>query len=101
MSDSLKIVIFRILQEALNNIAKHSQANRVRFFLKETDGKIEMAIHDNGTGFDIDQVLSSELSERGLGLASMKERAELPRGSFSLESQKGTGTTLRASWPIR
>ncbi len=100
VSDSLKIVIFRILQEALNNIAKHSQATLVRFSLKETNDKIEMTIHDNGTGFDIDQVLSSELSERGLGLASMKERAELPGGSFSLKSQKGAGTTLSASWSI-
>jgi signal transduction histidine kinase len=99
--DSLKIVIFRILQESLNNIAKHSQATLVRLSLKETDGNIELTIDDNGAGFDMDHVLSGDLSERGLGLASMKERAELPGGSFSLVSQKGAGTTVRASWPIR
>ena len=99
--DSLKIVIFRILQESLNNIVKHSQATLVRLSLKETGGSIELTIEDNGVGFDMDHVISGELSERGLGLASMKERAELFGGSFSLVSQKGAGTTVHASWPIR
>ena len=96
--DVLKIVIFRISQEALNNIAKHSQANRVRLSLKKGDSVVELTISDNGTGFDVAQVLSDELPERGLGLASMRERATLSGGTFFIESQKGTGTTVRASW---
>jgi signal transduction histidine kinase len=96
--DVLKIVIFRISQEALNNIAKHSQANQVRLSLKKGDSIIELTISDNGTGFDVEQVLSDELPERGLGLASMRERATLSGGTFFIESQKGTGTTVRASW---
>jgi signal transduction histidine kinase len=96
--DDLKIVIFRISQEALNNIAKHSQANRVRLSLKKSSPMIVLAISDNGTGFDVEQVLSSELPERGLGLASMRERAKLSRGTFFIESHKGAGTTVRASW---
>ncbi len=96
--DSLKIVIYRVLQEALNNIAKHSQADIVRLSLKETDGKIELAIYDNGRGFDLEHVLSVEESRRGLGLTGMKERTELSRGSFSIESGKGSGTTVWASW---
>lgn len=96
--DVLKIVIFRISQEALNNIAKHSEANQVRLSLKKGDSIIELTISDNGTGFDVEQVLSGELPERGLGLASMRERATLSGGTFFIESHKGTGTTVRASW---
>jgi len=98
--DSLKIVMYRVLQESFNNIAKHSHATLVRLSLKGADGKIELAIDDNGVGFDVEQVLSGEQSKRGIGLASMRERAELSGGSFSVESHKGAGTTVRASWPL-
>lgn len=99
MPDSLKIIIYRVLQESFNNIAKHSQATLVRLSLKGADGKVELAIDDNGMGFDVEQVLSGEQSKRGIGLAGMKERTELSGGSFSVESHKGAGTTVRASWP--
>jgi signal transduction histidine kinase len=98
--DSLKIVIYRVLQEALNNIAKHSGANLVRISLKATGGMIEMIIHDNGEGFEMEYILSDQRSDRGLGIASMKERAELSGGSFLIESCKGVGTTVRVSWPL-
>jgi PAS domain S-box-containing protein len=100
--DSLKIVIFRILQEALNNIAKHSQASLVRVSIKATDGRIEMVIDDNGLGFDVEEALSGEKHERGIGLASMRERTELAGGSFSIMSRKDAGTTLipQVSLPI-
>ena len=98
--DSLKIIIFRILQEAFNNIAKHSQTKLVRLSLKDSDGKIDFSINDDGAGFDVDNVLSGKQSERGLGLISMKERAAFSGGSLSIESYKGLGTTVRASWPI-
>jgi signal transduction histidine kinase len=96
--DILKIVIFRISQEALNNIAKHSQASRVRLSLKKGEPGIDLTISDNGAGFDVGQVLSGELPERGLGLASMRERATLSGGTFLIDSHRGTGTTIRASW---
>jgi PAS domain S-box-containing protein len=98
--DSLRIVIYRLLQEALNNMAKHSQANLVHLALERIDENIELTVMDNGAGFDIEEVLSEEMSKRGLGLASMKERAELSGGSFLVESQKGVGTTVRASWSL-
>jgi signal transduction histidine kinase len=96
--DSLKIVIFRIIQEALNNIAKHSQADQVDLSLKVTDGTLDLAIEDNGVGFDLDKVVSDKEFDIGLGLASMKERTTLSNGAFSIESQKGSGTSIRASW---
>ncbi len=97
--DALKTVIYRVLQEGLNNVAKHSEADLVHLFLRKTNKTIEMAIEDNGLGFDLDEVLSVENSRRGLGLASMKERTELSGGSFTIHSVKGTGSTIRASWP--
>lgn len=91
---SLKIVLYRILQEALNNIAKHSQANRATIALGERDKRIELTIEDNGTGFDLKNM------RKGLGLTSMRERAELSGGTFMIESVLGKGTTIRASWPL-
>jgi PAS domain S-box-containing protein len=99
--ESLKTVIYRIMQEALNNIAKHIRADLVHLSLRKTDDKIELAIRDNGMGFDIEENLSVERSRRGLGLTSMRERTELSGGSFSIESIRGEGTTIKATWPLQ
>jgi signal transduction histidine kinase len=98
--DPLKILIYRVMQEALNNVAKHSRTKAVRLALRKNDGRIEMQIQDSGVGFDPKEVFSRNESERGLGLFSMKERTELSEGRFSVKASKGTGTTIRASWPI-
>jgi PAS domain S-box-containing protein len=97
--DPLKIVLFRVIQEAMNNIAKHSKADLVHLSLQKTDGTIELAIQDNGQGFNLMEVLSVEGSKRGLGLTSMGERTELSGGSFVVESTRGRGTVIRALWP--
>lgn len=98
--DHLKIVFFRIAQEALNNIAKHGKAESVYLGLHKADGHFELCIKDNGEGFDPEGLSSREVSKRGLGLTSMKERAELSGGSFSIDSGKGKGTVIRAVWPL-
>jgi PAS domain S-box-containing protein len=98
--ESLKLVICRILQEVLNNISKHSQADRVRISLTKTERAIELSVQDNGKGFDPKETLSADGSKRGMGLSSMKERAEYSGGAFSVESAKGEGTRIRVSWPI-
>jgi PAS domain S-box-containing protein len=100
LPDSLKTALFRIMQEAMNNIAKHSKADRVHLSLRKKGGAIELAIKDNGTGFDLENILSSEGSRRGLGLNSMRERTELSGGSFEIETTLGAGTMIRASWPL-
>ena len=100
VSAPLKVVLYRLTQEAMNNIAKHSQADLVRLTLRKQETQIEWVIEDNGMGFDLEYVLSSGQSKRGLGLGSMKERAELSGGTFAIESIKGKGTTVRASWPV-
>ncbi len=98
--DSLKIVIFRVTQEGMNNIAKHSKGDLVHLSLRKIDGRIELVLEDNGQGFDLEKVLGSDSTERGLGLTSMRERTELSGGSFSIESNKGAGTVIRAMWPL-
>jgi len=98
--DFLKIVIYRITQEAMNNIAKHSKADFIRLCLKKNRGRIEFVLEDNGKGFDSEKVLGSESTRRGLGLTSMKERAEVSGGTFEIESREGKGTIIRVSWPL-
>jgi signal transduction histidine kinase len=100
ISNLVKTVIYRVLQEALNNISKHSRTTLVVLSLQKKEGKIEFTIQDDGQGFDTDAVLSLKSYEKGLGLSGMKERTHLSGGSFSIESTKGIGTTIRASWPL-
>jgi PAS domain S-box-containing protein len=97
---SLKIVIYRILQEALNNIAKHSKASVVLLFLRKTDQAIQLVIRDRGQGFSSEEAYSRKGAAKGLGLDSMKERTELSGGSLEIESVEGKGTTVSASWPL-
>ena len=79
---SLKTVIYRILQEALNNIAKHSRADLIQLALEKSDSGIELKIQDNGVGFDLAKTISLKPSQRGFGLASMRERAETVGSRF-------------------
>jgi signal transduction histidine kinase len=98
--DSLKVVTFRVTQEAMNNIAKHSKGDLVRLSLRKIEGRMELVVEDNGHGFDPEKVLGSEKTRRGLGLTSMRERTELSGGSFSIKSSNERGTIIRASWPV-
>jgi len=94
----LKTVIYRILQEALNNVAKHSGAEVVQLSLQKKDTGVELSMHDNGTGFDLTEAISLQPSRRGFGLASMRERAQLSGGKFGIESAIGRGTTIWVRW---
>jgi PAS domain S-box-containing protein len=100
VSTLMKTVIYRISQEALNNVAKHSKADLVRLSLGRSGDRIELRIEDNGKGFDLEEILSPDRLKRGLGLNSMRERAELSGGMFAIESTKRKGTTIRVSWPL-
>jgi signal transduction histidine kinase len=101
LSKSLENGFSRLCQEALNNVAKHSKAKDVELSLTKSRDTISLSIRDEGEGFDVGEVMEGELISRGMGLRSMKERCELSGGTFSLESAKGRGTTVRASWPSR
>ena len=97
---NLKVVIFRIIQEALNNVARHSQADRVSVALKRAEGSILLEILDNGQGFDVTSKTRERRTRGGLGLHSMRERVELSFGNLFLESHAGAGTCLRAQWKL-
>jgi PAS domain S-box-containing protein len=98
--EPLKIVLFRIIQEAMNNISKHAKADWVYIGLQKVDGLIELCIKDNGDGFDPESLSSKDSLKKGLGLSSMKERVEFSGGSFSIDTAKGKGTVIRAVWPL-
>ena len=98
--DHLKIILFRITQEAMNNIGKHAQADSVYLGLRKVDKAIELCIKDNGKGFDPESLSSRGISRKGLGFSGMKERIKFSGGSFSIESSKGKGTVIRAVWPV-
>lgn len=84
--------LFRIVQEALNNVVKHAQTDRVEVRLRLTDDVVSLLIEDHGVGFDSNDVDSRA---RHLGLTSMQERAKTIGATFAIESQPGSGTRIR------
>lgn len=97
IDDTLKVAIFRIVQEALHNAFKHAASDRVRIRLGSRARLISLSIHDNGRGFDLEKAASRR---KGLGLGSMKERAKLSGGTLEVTSSPGRGTVIEASWPV-
>lgn len=95
----LQITLYRILQEAINNIAKHAGADRIRVSLSRVDEMLHLLIEDNGCGFNPDSIRCEEGQLRGLGLYSMKERATFSGGIYRLVSTPGQGTRIEVSWP--
>jgi signal transduction histidine kinase len=99
--DSLRTPIFRICQEALNNVARHSKATFVTLSLQKLDNRIELDIDDNGKGFNSEERGVTGQSRKGLGLVSMRERAELSGGCFNIESAEWKGTVICVWWPLK
>jgi signal transduction histidine kinase len=94
LSPLLQTTVYRILQEALTNVARHAAARRVMVRLVRDEATVELRVQDNGTGF--------ETEDHGrLGLRGMRERATLLGGSVRVESRPGAGTTIRALFPVR
>lgn len=98
--ECLKILIFRILQEALNNVAKHSQADNVYVALDQKADTVGLMVQDDGMGFDKNMVLTENIQTRGLGLRSIEGRTSIFGGSLEIQSEPGEGTAIRASWPL-
>ena len=91
--------LYRIAQEALNNVYKHAQAARVSVILERRGPDAVLVVEDDGVGFDSSEAQGWE-GERGLGLVGMRERAALLGGSVEFESEPGRGTTVFARVPI-
>ena len=98
LHSEVELVIYRVMQEALTNIARHAQATRIDVALAFTDEAVEIRIEDNGLGFDVNEATSSR--ERGLGLFGMRERVELIGGTFNIRSQARIGTCIQIGVPV-
>jgi signal transduction histidine kinase len=100
ISSALKIAIFRIVQEALNNITKHAQAKDVYIQLEYRTNRVIVSIRDDGVGFDLDMVRMSRTRRPSLGLVGMRERAALVGGEVNIQSSPGQGTLVEAILPL-
>jgi PAS domain S-box-containing protein len=94
-----RIVLYRVAQEALNNVARHAQASRAEVRVQKLDSAICIRIRDNGRGFRTGGLLHVKRSNR-LGLLGMSERVEMVGGEFTIKSAPGKGTTVIARIPI-
>jgi two-component system, NarL family, sensor histidine kinase UhpB len=96
LTPEAELALYRIVQEALSNVARHSSADRVRISVGRVDRTVVVSIEDNGRGFAV----RDEMSSRGLGLFGMQERAAYVGGNVEIESEPGRGTRIRATIPV-
>lgn len=99
-NEQKSIFLFRIFQEALNNILKHSQATSVVVHLNFYEEFFIMEIEDNGVGFNVEEKKSSSRSSSGVGLKSLYNRAKLIGADLSIDSKPGIGTTILIELPL-
>jgi signal transduction histidine kinase len=97
LSKGTALALFRIVQEALGNAAKHAHARLMTVRLTRSNGVVSLVVADDGVGFDRNRLGTS----RGLGLITIRERASQLNGSFDYETAPGRGTTIRVTIPFR
>jgi PAS domain S-box-containing protein len=97
--EEIKTVLYRVIQEALNNIGKHSGADFAKIEVVESKDSIHLKVEDNGCGFDVSKTIDTEQPLQGYGMRSMKERVEIYKGTFQVESEQGKGTVILVSMP--
>jgi signal transduction histidine kinase len=96
VAPEIGLCLFRVLQEALHNAAKHSGVRRIEVQLREDTGEIHLVVTDLGRGFDLEMAMQ----DRGLGLASMQERVRLVNGTIAIQSKPMGGTTVHVRVPL-
>jgi|GEM_PF-6224808 len=96
----LKIVIYRVVQEALANMTRHSRATWGRVSLRKQGGRLFLEIKDNGIGFDVDDRLHTQSTDGGIGLPAMCERVAHAAGTLTIDSSPDNGTSITAVWNI-
>lgn len=98
LAQEIEITLFRIAQEALNNVAKHARATRIEIELQHSGGECILSVSDNGIGFD--PALSSGATSRpGRGMVTMRERAQAVGGHFEVKAVPGGGTQILVRVP--
>ncbi|MHB8159484.1 MAG: sensor histidine kinase [Thermoleophilia bacterium] len=101
LSPELETVLYRVIQEALTNVARHSNATSCRVTLRRKEQVVQGVIEDNGQGFDSQTAMLSDEKGRGLGLHGMKERIELVGGSLEFDARPARGTTIFIEAPLQ
>ena len=94
LAGDAQLVVYRVAQEALSNATRHGEAERIEVTLVRAGESVELAVADDGRGFVFDE------SERGLGIAGMRERALAVGGELTIESRPGEGTVVRLAVPL-
>ncbi|HEX4583182.1 MAG TPA: ATP-binding protein [Burkholderiaceae bacterium] len=97
----LKLAIFRIVQAALSNVARHSKASMVRIFLSSFENELRLGIEDNGVGFDLERLHTARQRIEGCGLGMIQRWAGLSGGRCDIESTPRHGTQLRVFWQVQ
>jgi len=92
----MEVAIFRVIQEAVNNVNKHSKAHKVLVRLEMTPKVVNCSIKDDGVGFDV----KVKMDQDKFGLLGMRERVELLRGSFTINSAPEQGTEVKFNIPL-
>jgi signal transduction histidine kinase len=100
LPSDVAIGIYRIVQEALTNIAKHTKATRAKVTMQRQDGRLQVIVQDNGVGFDVASVLRHPDETKRLGLVGMMERAAMLSGKLTVESKPKRGTKVVLEVPI-
>lgn len=100
LPNTLEVAIFRIIQEALQNVQKHSEGKKVKIDLNITETEVNLYIEDDGKGFKVSKVLADK-DRDGYGLLGMRERVELLNGQFNILSEPGKGTSISINIPIQ
>ena len=100
MTKDLELNVYRIVQECVNNIVKHSQASQGRIGLKAIDHRIEIIISDDGIGFDASAPVRGSQMQNGFGLRGLAERVKLIKGSLEINSSPGSGTRISIRIPL-
>lgn len=96
----VKVAMFRVVQEAMNNVAKHSRAKCVRVTLARADAVILLRVDDDGAGFDTAAVAARRGIDKRHGHTCARERVQATGGTFVVESAPGKGTHVKVSWPV-
>ena len=96
LEEDERLVIYRVVQEALSNAVRHSQARTIEVNMAVADGVLQVRVQDDGQGFDAQE---RALSGGGMGLTGMRERASLVGGDLSITSEPGEGTTVDLQIP--
>ena len=100
LSPEVEITCYRVIQEAINNVIRHSEAKNVKVEIKIVDHELNIEIKDNGKGFNVIEVRKKALNGNSIGVLGMQERVELARGELSIYSSPENGTKIIASFPL-